>query len=139
MNEMTSRRAVVHVPSGPESIETIDVPVVEPGPAEVRVKIAAAAIPVDLGVARGVFHHLGLVHPPDRTGLGRDFAGTVDAAGPGVELPGGTRVARFIDGFNRDHTDPMPSISSSRPRMSPSYRMAWTWSRQRRSLNGQDS
>ncbi|MGW2768453.1 NADP-dependent oxidoreductase [Streptomyces sp. NPDC001275] len=104
MNQMTSRRAVVRVPSGPQSIETVDVPVAEPGPAEIRVKIAAAAInPVDLGVAGGVFHQLGLVHQPDYTGLGWDFAGTVDAAGPGVELQVGTRVAGFIDGFDRDH------------------------------------
>ncbi|MEU0601994.1 zinc-binding dehydrogenase [Streptomyces sp. NPDC006393] len=104
MNQMMSRRAVVRVPSGPQSIETVDVPVVEPGPAEIRVKIAAAAVnPVDLGVAGGVFHRLGLVHQPDYTGLGWDFAGTVDAAGPGVELRVGTRVAGFIDGFDRDH------------------------------------
>ncbi|TDC11071.1 NADP-dependent oxidoreductase [Streptomyces sp. 8K308] len=104
MNRTTSRRAVVRVPSGPQSIETVDVPMAEPGPAEIRVRIAAAAInPVDLGVARGVFHQLGLVHQPDHTGLGWDFAGTVDAAGPGVELRVGTRVAGFIDGFDRDH------------------------------------
>lgn len=104
MNQMTSRRAVVRVPSGPQSIETVDVLVAEPGPAEIRVKIAAAAInPVDLGVAKGVFHQLGLVHQPDYTGLGWDFAGTVDAAGPGVELQVGSRVAGFIDGFDRDH------------------------------------
>ncbi|MEU6763880.1 zinc-binding dehydrogenase [Streptomyces sp. NPDC046853] len=109
MNEMTtttqvtSRRAVVRVPSGPRSIEIVEAPVAEPGPAEIRVKIAAAAInPVDLGVAGGVFHQLGMVDQPDYTGLGWDFAGTVDAAGPGVELRVGTRVAGFIDGFDRD-------------------------------------
>ncbi|NYG60709.1 NADPH:quinone reductase-like Zn-dependent oxidoreductase [Nocardioides daedukensis] len=104
MKQMMSRRAVVRVPSGPASIETIDVPVVEPGPGELRVKIGAAAInPVDLGVAGGLFHQLALVDQPDYTGLGWDFAGTVEATGPGVELPGGTRVAGFIDGFDRDH------------------------------------
>ncbi|MFC9128201.1 NADP-dependent oxidoreductase [Streptomyces sp. NPDC057099] len=104
MQQMTSRRAVVRVPSGPRSIETVDVPVAEPGPGQIRVKIAAAAInPVDLGVAGGVFHGLGLVHQPDYTGLGWDFAGTVDAAGPGTGLRAGTRVAGFIDGFDRDH------------------------------------
>lgn len=104
MNQMTTRRAVVRVPSGPKSIETVDVPVAEPGPGEIRVKIAAAAInPVDLGVAAGVFHQLGMVHQPDWTGLGWDFAGTVEAAGPGVDLPVGTRVAGFLDGFDRDH------------------------------------
>lgn len=54
-------------------------------------------------MAGGVFHRLGLVDQPQHTGLGWDFAGTVDAAGPGVELPAGTRVAGFLDGFDRDH------------------------------------
>ncbi|MBF9067023.1 NADP-dependent oxidoreductase [Streptacidiphilus sp. NEAU-YB345] len=104
MNPTTSRRAVVRVPSGPRSIETVHVPVPEPGPDQIRVNVAAAAInPVDLGVAGGVFHQLGFVHQPDFTGLGWDFAGTVDAAGPGVELQVGTRVAGFVDGFDRDH------------------------------------
>ncbi|MDD9378552.1 NADP-dependent oxidoreductase [Streptomyces sp. ZAF1911] len=104
MQHTTSRRAVVRVPSGPRSIETVDVPLTEPGPAQIRVRVAAAAVnPVDLGVAGGVFHRLGLVDQPQHTGLGWDFAGTVDAAGPGVELRVGTRVAGFLDGFNRDH------------------------------------
>ncbi|MFG2869613.1 NADP-dependent oxidoreductase [Streptomyces sp. NPDC048338] len=104
MHQVTSRRAVVRVPSGPESIEIVDVPVAEPATGEIRVKIAAAAInPVDLGVAAGVFHRLGMVHQPDWTGLGWDFAGTVEAAGPGVDLPVGARVAGFLDGFDRDH------------------------------------
>ncbi|THA67552.1 NADP-dependent oxidoreductase [Streptomyces sp. A0958] len=104
MNQVTSRRAVVRVPSGPGSIETVDAPVAEPGPAEIRVKIAAAAVnPVDLAVTAGVFHRLGMVHQPHWTGLGWDFAGTVEAAGPGVELPVGSRVAGFLDGFDRDH------------------------------------
>lgn len=102
--QITSRRAVVRVPAGPRSIELVDVPVAEPGPEQIRVKIAAAGVnPVDLGVAGGIFHRLGLVEQPEYTGLGWDFAGTVDAAGPGVELPVGTRVAGFVDGFDRDH------------------------------------
>lgn len=104
MQHTTSRRAVVRVPSGPQSIETVEVPLTEPGPAQIRVKVAAAAVnPVDLGVAGGVFHRLGLVDQPQHTGLGWDFAGTVDAAGAGVELRVGTRVAGFLDGFDRDH------------------------------------
>lgn len=104
MNQVTSRRAVVRTASGPESIEIVDAPVAEPGPDQVRVRIAAAAInPVDLGVAAGVFHRLGMVHQPRHTGLGWDFAGTVEAAGSGVQLPAGTRVAGFLDGFDRDH------------------------------------
>jgi NADPH:quinone reductase-like Zn-dependent oxidoreductase len=99
----TFRTAVVRTPDGPDSIEIIDVPVVEPGPGQVRVEIAGAAVnPVDLAVAAGVFHRLGLVDQPDHTGLGWDFAGTVRATGPDVDLPVGSRVAGMIDGFDRD-------------------------------------
>ena len=99
----TFRTAIVRTPGGPESIEIIDVPVVEPGPGEVRVEIAAAAVnPVDLALAAGVFHRLGLIDQPDHTGLGWDFAGTVTAAGPDVDLPVGSRVAGLVAGFDRD-------------------------------------
>jgi len=103
MSIPTFRAAVVRTPSGPESIEIIDVPVAEPGPGEVRVRIAAAAVnPVDLGVAGGLFHGMGLINQPDHTGLGWDFAGTVVATGSGVDLVAGTRVAGLVDGFDRD-------------------------------------
>jgi len=103
MSASTFRTAVVRTPSGPDSIEIVEVPVVEPGPGEVRVEIAGAAVnPVDLGVARGVFHAMGLVNQPEHTGLGWDFAGTVVATGPGVGLTVGTRVAGLVDGFDRD-------------------------------------
>jgi NADPH:quinone reductase-like Zn-dependent oxidoreductase len=99
----TFRTAVVRTPGGPDSIEIIDVPAVAPGPGQVLVKIAGAAVnPVDLAVAAGVFHGLGLIHQPDHTGLGWEFAGTVIAAGPGVDVPLGTRVAGLVAGFDRD-------------------------------------
>ncbi|HEX6416857.1 MAG TPA: NADP-dependent oxidoreductase [Acidimicrobiales bacterium] len=99
----TFRAAVVRTPGGPDAIEIIDVPVVEPGPGQVRVEIAGAAVnPVDLALAAGVFHALGLVHQPHHTGVGWDFAGTVVAAGPDVDLPVGSRVAGLVDGFDRD-------------------------------------
>ncbi|MDG4785679.1 NADP-dependent oxidoreductase [Micromonospora sp. WMMD1102] len=94
----------MRTPEGPDSIEIIDVPVVEPGPGEVRVEIAGAAVnPVDLGVVGGFFHGLGLVDQPEHTGLGWDFAGTVVAAGPGVRLRVGARVAGMVGGFDRDY------------------------------------
>ncbi|GAA2758872.1 NADP-dependent oxidoreductase [Actinopolymorpha rutila] len=103
MSTATFRTAVVRVPSGPDSIEIVEVPVTEPGPGEVRVRVAAAAInPVDLGVAGGFFHSIGMINQPERTGLGWDFAGTVEATGPGVDLPVGTRVAGMVAGFDRD-------------------------------------
>ena len=99
----TFRTAVVRTPGGPDAIEIVDVPVVEPGPGEVRIRVAGAAVnPVDLAVAAGRFHAMGLINQPERTGLGWDFAGTVDAAGPGVDLVVGTRVAGFVCGFDRD-------------------------------------
>ena len=103
MSTATFKAAVVRTPGGPDSIEFIDVPVAEPGPGEVRVRIAAAAVnPVDLAVAGGVFHAMGLVNQPDHTGLGWDFAGTVVAVGPGVDMAAGTRVAGLVDGFDRE-------------------------------------
>ncbi len=103
MSASTFRAAVVRTPSGPDSIEIIDVPVAKPGPGEVLVAVAAAPVnPTDLGVVGGLFHSLGMIDQPDHTGLGWDFAGTVRAAGPGVDLAVGTRVAGVVVGFDRD-------------------------------------
>jgi NADPH:quinone reductase-like Zn-dependent oxidoreductase len=103
MSNSTFRAAVVRTPGEPESIEVIDVPVVDPGPGEVRVRIAAASVnPVDLAVAAGFFHGQGLINQPERTGLGWDFAGTVLAGGPGVDLAVGTPVAGLVAGLDRD-------------------------------------
>ncbi|MEV4692068.1 NADP-dependent oxidoreductase [Micromonospora echinospora] len=103
MGTRTFRTAVVRTPSGPDAIEVIDVPQREPGPGEVRVDVAAAPVnPVDLGVVGGFFHSLGLIHQPHHTGLGWDFAGVVAAAGAGVDLAVGTRVAGLVVGFDRD-------------------------------------
>jgi len=103
MSMSTFRTAVVRTPGGPGSIEIIDVPVAEPGPGEVRVEIAAAPVnPVDLGVAGGFFHAMGLINQPERTGLGWDFTGIVVATGRGLDLAVGTRVAGLVVGFDRD-------------------------------------
>jgi NADPH:quinone reductase-like Zn-dependent oxidoreductase len=103
MGTYTFRTGVVRTPGGPDSIEIIDVPVVEPGPGEVRIGIAAAPVnPVDLAVADGLFHAMGLINQPERTGLGWDFAGAVVASGTGVDLAVGTRVAGLVGGFDRD-------------------------------------
>ena len=103
MSLSTFRTAVVRIPGGPDSIEIIDVPVVEPGPGEVRVRIAAAPVnPVDLATAGGGVHAMGLIRQPKWTGLGWDFAGTVVASGHDVDLAVGTRVAGLVAGFDRD-------------------------------------
>ncbi|MDT0393753.1 MULTISPECIES: NADP-dependent oxidoreductase [Streptomyces] len=104
MGTPSFRAAVVRVPNGPDSIEVIHVPVVDPGPGQIRVAIAAATVnPTDIGVAAGFFHSMGLVNQPEHTGLGWEFAGVVDASGPGVDLTVGTRVAGLVVGFDRDH------------------------------------
>jgi NADPH:quinone reductase-like Zn-dependent oxidoreductase len=103
MTTSTFRAAVVRTPRGPDSIEIIDASIVEPGPGEVRVAIAAAPVnAVDLAVADGFFHTMGLINQPERTGLGWDFAGTVIAVGPGVDIAAGARVAGMVGGFDRD-------------------------------------
>jgi NADPH:quinone reductase-like Zn-dependent oxidoreductase len=103
MTTPTYRTAIVRTPGGPDSIEIVDVPVVAPRTGEIRVSVAAAAVnPVDLAVASGLFHELGLIDQPAWTGLGWDFAGTVVAAGGGVDLAVGTRVAGLVAGFDRD-------------------------------------
>ena len=103
MSTPTFRAAVVRTPGGPESIEFINLPVVEPGPGEVRVRLAAAPVnPVDLAVTDGYFHEIGVISQPERTGLGWDFAGTVAAAGPDVEVAVGSRVAGMVGGLDRD-------------------------------------
>jgi NADPH:quinone reductase-like Zn-dependent oxidoreductase len=103
VNTSTFRAAVVRNQGGPDSIEIIDVPVLHPGPGEVRVAIAAAPVnPVDLAVVSGRLHAMGLINQPDRTGLGWDFAGIVVATGPDVGLAIGTRVAGLVASFDRD-------------------------------------
>ncbi|WP_328609526.1 NADP-dependent oxidoreductase [Amycolatopsis sp. NBC_00345] len=89
------RAAVVRKAGGPDSVEVLDVPIPEPGPLEVRVKVAAAALnPADAGVWSGLFKP-----SPDveYTGIGLDAAGTVDAVGTGVSLAVGTPVIVFDD------------------------------------------
>lgn len=99
----TFRTAVVRDPGGPQPIAMVDAPVVEPGPGEIRVAVAAAPVnPVDLAVAGGYFHSIGLIDQPVHTGLGWDFAGTVTAVGADVDLPLGTSVAGLVPGFDRD-------------------------------------
>ncbi|WP_329264246.1 zinc-binding dehydrogenase [Streptomyces sp. NBC_01478] len=87
------RAAVVKKAGGPEVVEVMEVPLPEPGPLEVRVKVAAAALnPADAAVWAGFF---ALPEGIEYTGLGLDAAGTIDAVGPGVLLKVGTPVIVF--------------------------------------------
>jgi NADPH2:quinone reductase len=56
----------------------------DPGPGEVRVRVAAAGVnPAELMVRDGVMHLAGRIS--GTVGLGWDLAGTIEAVGPGVE------------------------------------------------------
>jgi NADPH:quinone reductase-like Zn-dependent oxidoreductase len=87
------RAAVVRKSGGPEAVEILEVPLPEPGPLEVRIKVAAAALnPADAGVWSGVFKPQEGV---EYSGLGLDAAGTIDAVGVAVSLKVGTPVIAF--------------------------------------------
>ena len=85
--------------STPARIE--DVPVPEPAPGEVLVRVQAASVnPVDWKIAAGRFRLLVRGGLP-RT-MGSDFAGEVAATGPGVAgWSVGEPVLGFIDPFRR--------------------------------------
>ncbi|MBI4363095.1 MAG: zinc-binding dehydrogenase [Euryarchaeota archaeon] len=69
---------------GPEVLQTEEVPTPEPGPKEVRVRVAACALNhLDVWVRRGL-PNLKLTYPHI---LGSDIAGTVDTLGPGAHAP----------------------------------------------------
>jgi NADPH2:quinone reductase len=86
------RRIIIHQPGGPEVLQSVDVPLPEPGPRQVRVRVLAA------GVARADFlmrmgQYPGSVPAYPYT-PGCDVAGVVEAVGSQVTFcQPGTRVA----------------------------------------------
>jgi NADPH:quinone reductase-like Zn-dependent oxidoreductase len=74
---------------GPEQVRIADVPMPEPGPGEVRLRVVASALNhLDLWVRRGLPIEVTMPHIG-----GSDVAGVVDEAGPGVAgLEPGARV-----------------------------------------------
>lgn len=96
------RAIVVRTPGGPEALELVELPTPEPGPGEVRITVAAAAVnPVDVATRDGVFHEHGLVTQPEYVGLGWDVAGTISAVGAGARFEIGARVAAMVGGMDR--------------------------------------
>jgi NADPH:quinone reductase len=66
----------------------------EPGPGQVRIKVAAAGIGLpDVLMCRGQYP----LTPPVPFTPGQEFSGTVLAAGPGVDLAVGTRIMGVSD------------------------------------------
>lgn len=76
---------VIHQFGGPEVLEVVDVPIPEPGPRQVRVRVAGSSVnPIDLSTRSGALAHGGLLVRAPVTALGWDLSGTVDAVGDGV-------------------------------------------------------
>ncbi|MQY05449.1 NADP-dependent oxidoreductase [Actinomadura macrotermitis] len=81
------RAIVVRNFGGPEALEAAEVAEPVPGPGQVRIRVAAAAVnPVDVYTRLGTLTASGLLHAGSRpaVGIGWDVAGTVDAVGAGV-------------------------------------------------------
>lgn len=79
MNLMKAVR--VHVPGPEENLVYEDAPIPEPGPGQVRVKVAATGVNfID------IYFRMGLYPAPERPFIvGMECSGTVDALGPGVD------------------------------------------------------
>src|SRR5918911_2071463 len=99
---MTQARAVVYTRNGgPEVLEVVERPVPEPGPGEVRVRIARSGVnPTDWKSRQ---RNTGApVEPPQVPG--QDGAGVVDAVGEGVEAAlHGLRVWVWEAAYQRPH------------------------------------
>ncbi|MFF5895421.1 NADP-dependent oxidoreductase [Streptomyces argenteolus] len=90
------RAVVVKTFGGPDAVELVETAVPEPGPGQVRIKVAAAAVnPVDAAYREGILVPL----PEDGLlGLGWDVAGTVDAVGAGAPYAVGAEVVALAYG-----------------------------------------
>ena len=79
------RTALVHRDGGAPSVDILEVPVPDPGAAQVRIRVQAAAVnPVDVAVREGWLAEAGLMPAEGTFGIGWDVAGEVTAIGPGV-------------------------------------------------------
>jgi NADPH:quinone reductase len=80
----------------PDVLEVIDRPLPVPGPGELRIKVAAAAVnPTDLMLRGGLLAtYLTGLDAPYTPGM--DASGTVDAVGAGVDLAPGEHVVAFV-------------------------------------------
>jgi NADPH:quinone reductase-like Zn-dependent oxidoreductase len=90
-----------HTFADPPAVRIDEIPIPEPGPGEVLVRVRCASLnPVDWKIATGKFRFLVKGGLP-RT-LGSDFAGEIAATGAGVtDWRAGDGVMGFIDPFQR--------------------------------------
>ncbi|WP_433463976.1 NADP-dependent oxidoreductase [Spirillospora sp. CA-128828] len=91
------RAAVVRTFGGPEAVEVVETGLPEPGPRQVRIKVAAATLnPADVGVREGLVGGAG-----KQIGFGWDVAGTVDATGVATAWSVGDEVVALNPGMVR--------------------------------------
>jgi len=102
------RAVVVHDPAPADGLEIIEVAAPEPGPGEIRIRVAAAGVnPVDIATRSGQVRSWGWITENDRLGLGWELSGTVSAVGaPAVDGPAhqfkvGDQVAALSWGTDR--------------------------------------
>lgn len=116
---------------GPEVLEVKELPDREPGPGQVRIRVAAATVnPTDTGFRRGgQAAALGDLKPPYIPGM--EFAGTVDKAGQGSEWKPGDRVMAIVvprrpEGGAMQETIVVPSKSVARAPEGTTFEQAAT-------------
>jgi NADPH2:quinone reductase len=77
---------VVQSFGGPEVIEVADLPRPDPGPGQLRVRVAASSLnPIDVSTRRGNLTEAGLLASSPLVALGWDVAGIVDEIGADVD------------------------------------------------------
>ncbi|NYI03678.1 NADP-dependent oxidoreductase [Allostreptomyces psammosilenae] len=81
---------------GPEVLEVADLPVREPGPGQVRIRVAAAAVNPTDALFRAGAHAQALSAFPPPYVPGMDAAGVVDAVGPDTDWEVGDRVMAIV-------------------------------------------
>lgn len=80
----------------PEVLQTVQVPIPDPGPGHVRIAVRTAGVqPFDAALRRG---NMQRIRPIDLPGqLGNEVAGVVDATGPDTNTPVGSEVIAYLD------------------------------------------
>lgn len=95
---MTTTQMMNAVVARSNKLELIRTAVPEPRPGQIRIAVQAAGVnPVDNATLHGWLTDAGVAAPHEQYGIGWDVAGTVDATGPGVDLPLGTAVIGISD------------------------------------------
>lgn len=83
------KAVVADPPGGPENLQCIDLPIPQPGPGEVLVKLEASGVNfIDAYFRKGFYKA-----PESPIRIGNEGAGTVEAVGTGTEFKPGQRVA----------------------------------------------